>query len=88
MPNIRTPWPLSGGLLEDAFKALKRFNQIFVAKKKGRNKILRGLTRENKHHRKLKWACGNYCGNLTVGLWERVYLEKGRKAGKGRNQGG
>lgn len=68
MPNIRTPWLLSGVPLEDALKSMKRFSQISVAEKKGRNKIIRGLTGGNKHNRKLKGTCGNYCGNLTVGI--------------------
>jgi len=48
------------------------------------------LTRENKHHRKIKWACGNYCRNLTVGLvGNLVFREtaKGRKREESRQVG-
>lgn len=40
MPNIITPWLLSGAPLEDALKGMKRFNQIFVVEKEDRNKII------------------------------------------------
>lgn len=74
MPNIRTPWPFSGGTLEDALKAMKRFNQIFVAEKKGRNKIIRGPYEREQISQEIKaglwelvWEsyCGS-CGKLTV----------------------
>lgn len=82
--NIRTPSPLSGGPLEDAHNAMKKFSHIFLAEKKGGNKIIKGLIRLKTSWEKLKWACGNYrgtCVKLGV-LRERA---KGRKWG---NQGG
>lgn len=87
MPNIITSWPLSGAPLEDALKGMKRFNQIFVVEKEDRNKIIRGVTRESKHHKIFKWVCGNYCWKLTVATMRNsLYLVKGPKVGKGRNQ--
>lgn len=41
--NIRTPRLLSGRPLEDAHKAMKKFGQIFLAEKKGGNKIIKEL---------------------------------------------
>lgn len=68
MPNIITPWLLSGVPLEDVLKGMKRFNQIFVVEKEDRNQIIRGVMRESANiTRYLSGFVGTTVGNLLWG---------------------